>query len=106
MLGVLDAFDVARARGLQQHRGSGTAIQLAFPWKASLRSAVVARIAKSELAATPVGMRFSVPDLRASVPAHGKLTDRSALPRTEGGWWVACPNEQRSLVPPNNCVTP
>jgi NAD(P)-dependent dehydrogenase (short-subunit alcohol dehydrogenase family) len=46
-------------------------------------------------------MRFSVPDLRASVPAHGKLTDCSALPRTEGGWWVARPKEQRSLVPRN-----
>jgi cyclopropane fatty-acyl-phospholipid synthase-like methyltransferase len=96
----------SRAReGFTNIEARAQPIQLAFPWKASLRSAVVARIAKSELAAAPphvgpVGMRFSVPDLRASVPAHGKLTDCSALPRTEGGWWVACPNEQRSLVPP------
>ena len=100
-------FLTSRARvGFSNIEARAQPIQLAFPWKASLRSAVVARIAKSELAATPphvgpVGMRFSVPDLRASVPAHGKLSQSARhLSRTdEGGWRGACPNMQPSLVP-------
>jgi hypothetical protein len=77
-------FDVARARGLHQHRGSGAAdTDHLVPWKASPRSSGVARIAESQQAATPphrwpIGVKILHPDLRDSVLVHGKLTECSA----------------------------
>ena len=63
----------SRARGLHQHRGSGVAdTDRLVPWKASLRSAGVAKITESEQAGTPIrplpiGVKFSAPNLRNSM---------------------------------------
>ena len=48
----------------------------------------------------PIGVKILAPDLRDSVPAHGKLSQSARhLSRTdEGGWWGACPKKQCSLV--------
>jgi hypothetical protein len=51
---VCFTFLTSRAReGFTNIEARAQPIQLAFPWKASLRSAVVARISKPQQAATP-----------------------------------------------------
>jgi hypothetical protein len=76
---VLDAFDVARARGLHRHRGSGVADTARLPLEGLSAFGGGRKDCKTATGrypphVGPVGMRFSVPDLRASVPAHGKLS--------------------------------
>jgi hypothetical protein len=102
----------SRARGLHQHRGSGAADTARLPLEglsafgggrkdckiATDRYPTTRRSGRRE----NTGPRLT----RLGSGAREALTVRSApISDGPGGWWGPCPNEQRSLVAPNNCVT-
>jgi hypothetical protein len=88
---VLDVFDVARARGLHQHRGSGTADTARLPLEGlsafggGLEDYGI-RTSRYPITPLPIAVKFSAPDLRDSVPPHGKLSQSARhLSRTDEG---------------------